>query len=54
MPYSQSNKIAPTVLPDSFAICQFAPGTHIPSWVFKSSFLSVVKTDDEISVVCDR
>jgi hypothetical protein len=50
----QSKKLTLAVLPDLMAICQFAPGTQLPSWVFKSSFFSVTKTDEEISVVFDQ
>ncbi len=52
--YPQSKKLTLSVLPDSLAICQFTPGTKIPSWVFKSTFFSVSKTDEELSVVCDQ
>jgi hypothetical protein len=54
MAYSQSKKLTLSVLPDSLAICQFTQGTQVPTWVFKSSFFSVSKTDDELSVVCDQ
>ena len=54
MTYSQGNKLTLSVLPNSFAICQFTSRTQIPSWVFKSSFFSVSKTPDELSIVCDQ
>jgi len=54
MTYSQDNKLTLSVLPDSLAICQFTPGTQIPSWVFKSSFFTVSKTHDELSIICDQ
>ena len=54
MTYSQGNKLTLSVLPNSLAICQFTPGTQIPSWVFKSSFFTVSKTHDELSIVCDQ
>lgn len=41
-------------MPNSLAVCQFAKGTQVPSWVFNSSFFSVSKTSDELSVVCDQ
>lgn len=52
--YSQSKKLTLSVLPNSLAICQLTPETQIPSWIFKSSFFSVSKTADELSVVCDQ
>jgi hypothetical protein len=54
MTYSQIKKLTLSVLPDSLAICQFAPGMQLPSWAFKSSFFSISRTDDELSIVCDQ
>ena len=54
MTYSQGNKLTLSVLPNLLAICQFTPETQVPSWVFKSSFFSVSKTHDELSIVCDQ
>jgi hypothetical protein len=54
MIYPQRKKLTLSILPNLLAICQFAPGTKLPSWVFKSSFFSVTKTDEEMSVVCDQ
>jgi hypothetical protein len=40
------------LLPETFAICQFAPGTPFPDWVPTNSFFSVTNTSDELSLVC--
>ena len=40
------------VLPDRYGICRFEPDTSIPGWAKESSFFSVTRTADELSVVC--
>lgn len=37
-----------------FAICKLAPGDDIPVWSTESDFLSVTRSPDELSVVCDQ
>lgn len=41
-----------TVLPDRYGICRLEPDISVPDWVYKSSFFSVTRTPDELSVVC--
>lgn len=41
-----------TVLPDRYGICRFDPDISVPDWAYKSSFFSVTRTPDELSVVC--
>jgi hypothetical protein len=41
-----------TVLPDRYGICRLEPNISVPDWVHKSSFFSVTRTPDELSVVC--
>lgn len=45
-------KLGLTVLPDRYCICRFEPDISVPDWVYKSSFFSVTRTPDELSVVC--
>jgi hypothetical protein len=40
------------LVPQTFAICQFAPGTPFPEWVQTNSFFSVTSTSEELSLVC--
>jgi hypothetical protein len=40
------------LLPETFAICHFAPGTPFPDWVQTNSFFSLTNTSEEISLVC--
>ena len=45
-------KLNLTVLPDRYGICRLEPDISVPDWVYKSSFFSVTRTPDELSVVC--
>lgn len=42
------------ILPGRFAICQLHLDKPTPLWVFQSSFYTVSKTADELSVVCEE
>jgi uncharacterized protein len=41
-----------TVLDERLSICQLDVETEIPAWATGSSFFSVTRTEDELSVVC--
>jgi len=41
-----------SVLPERLGICRLAPDEAFPRWVTASSFFSVTRTLDELSVVC--
>lgn len=36
-----------------FSLCRLAPEDAIPSWALSSSFYTITKTSDELSVVCE-
>jgi hypothetical protein len=40
------------LLPGTFAICFFELGTILPNWVQNGVFLSIIRTESRISVVC--
>lgn len=40
------------LLPETFAVCQFAPGTPLPDWVQTNSLFSLTNTSEEVSLVC--
>jgi uncharacterized protein len=42
------------LLPYRFAICQLKIDEPFPSSVYQSSFYSITKTDNELSVVCEE
>lgn len=41
-----------SVLEEHLSICQLAVETEIPAWATGSSFFSVTRTEDELSIVC--
>jgi uncharacterized protein len=43
-----------TVLPSRFAVCQLRQDEPLPAWVHQSSFYTISKTVDELSVVCEE
>jgi hypothetical protein len=42
------------VLPGRYAICRLAPDAPIPGWASSAAFLSITRTRDELSIVCDE
>jgi hypothetical protein len=45
-------KLTLSVLDDSFSVCRLALDAGIPSWVPGKGFVSVTRTADELSIVC--
>ena len=39
-------------LADDYAICRLDPGAAIPAWADGDGFVSISRTEDELSVVC--
>jgi hypothetical protein len=42
------------VIPYGLAICRLASSEWLPAWVTASRFLSVTRTDTELSIVCEE
>lgn len=42
-----------TLLPGRYAVCRLAPDAPVPAWA-AGAFVSVTRTPDELSVVCDE
>jgi len=40
-----------SLLPDRLAVCRLGPNEAIPQWVFSTSFWSVTRTDEELSLI---
>lgn len=40
------------ILPDSLSVCRLAPDSPIPPWATAGSFYAIVRSPDELSVVC--
>lgn len=50
-----ANKLTLSVLQTKLAVCRLESHAAIPSWVHaKSEFLSITRTKDELSIVCDK
>ena len=43
-----------SVLPEQFTICQLKMDEPIPNSIYQSSFYSISKSDEELSVVCEE
>lgn len=43
-----------SVQPGHFAVCQLQQDEPLPEWLYRSSFYSISKTADELSVVCEE
>ena len=41
-----------TLLPDRYAVCRLAAGAPQPDWLSQGDLAAVVRTPDELSVVC--
>jgi hypothetical protein len=41
-----------SLLAGHMSVCRLNPAAEIPNWAMKSGFLSITRTDDELSVVC--
>ena len=42
-----------SILPSTFTIHRLPTGTSLPGSLYRSSFLSITQTHDELSIVCD-
>lgn len=48
------NFLTMRLLVGRYGICRLNSNDLIPEWVYKSSFLSVTRTMDELSIVCNE
>ena len=47
-------KLRLLLLPQKYAACQFHPDQHIPYWALLGDFISLTRTHDELSIVCQQ
>ena len=47
------HKLDLTVLDETYAIVRLSSQSDIPNWAYGGSFISITKTDDELSVLCN-
>src|SRR5258708_12241309 len=47
-------KLSLSLLPHKYAVCQFHPDKHIPYWALLGDFVSLTRTPEELSIVCQQ
>lgn len=47
-------KFVISVLPQTFAVCWIDPTSAIPAWATKSSFFTISRTSEELSIICPQ
>ena len=47
------HKLDLTILDETYAVVRLPSQSDIPNWAYGGSFISITKTDDELSVVCN-
>jgi hypothetical protein len=47
-------KLSLILLPGRFAVCKLEPDAGIPGWAAGGSFVSITRTSDELSIVCEE
>src|SRR5260370_26374537 len=47
-------KLSLSLLPHKYAVCQFHPDEHIPYWALLGDFVSLTRTPEELSIVCQQ
>ena len=47
-------KLDLSLLPLKYAVCQFHPDKHIPYWALLGDFVSLTRTHEELSIVCQQ
>jgi len=41
------------ILPGNYSLCRLAANEELPVWVFASSFYTISKSSEELSIVCE-
>jgi hypothetical protein len=49
-----NHKLTIRVHPGLYAICKLPADSRIPDWVLGAKFLSITRTDEELSIVCEQ
>ena len=47
-------KLTLTVLPGRFVICRLPAGAPVPDWAARSTFSSITRTAEELSITCEE
>jgi uncharacterized protein len=48
-----SHRLTITVHPETYAICRLEAEAHVPDWACGAGFLSITRTRNELSIVCE-
>ncbi len=51
---SRSARLSLIVWPYTLAICRLPPESPLPGWTAESRFLSITRSEDELSLVCEQ
>ena len=49
---ASSHRLRVLRVPGLFAVCRLSPADPVPAWVNGPGFVSITRTDDELSIVC--
>ncbi|MGZ3624720.1 MAG: ACT domain-containing protein, partial [Ktedonobacteraceae bacterium] len=47
-------KLSLSLLQPTYAVCQLHPDKHIPYWALLGDFVSLTRTPEELSIVCQQ
>jgi uncharacterized protein len=47
-----SNYLTLSIVPSVFAVCRLDPASPLPSWATPDGFMAIVRTAEELSIVC--
>jgi uncharacterized protein len=43
-----------SLLAGAYAVCRLGPDSQIPAWANRGAFVSITRTDEELSIVCPQ
>ena len=52
VPALRPRRLTISILPGRLGVCRLDPGEPVPPWATSGPFVSVTRTEDELSVVC--
>ena len=48
----QPHRLSLSTVPGVFAVCRLDPASPVPSWATPDGFIAIVRTAEELSIVC--
>ena len=49
-----NHQLTIVVYPEAYAICRLGPDARLPAWAGEARFLSITRTESELSIVCEE